>query len=201
MNEKSARVRTIEAILIDMKDTSDLMLDLAYSSIFYGSRDLARQVVHLEEEVGGEVNQIHHLILEAVREKELDVDHGQVLGRVANTAEDLANAALEIVDVILRDVELHPVLREAIRTSDSATTKVTLNQVSTFAGKTIGELELETETGMRVLSVKRRKRWNIGVGGRFRLQPDDLLIAVGPEEAIPEFMVLADPTGSQVSDA
>jgi uncharacterized protein with PhoU and TrkA domain len=201
MTDKSARVQSIEAILIDMKDTSDLMLDLAYSSIFYGSRDLARQVVHLEEEVGGEVNQIHHLILEAVREKELDVDHGQVLGRVANTAEDLANAALEIVDVILRDVELHPVLREAIRTSDSATTKVTLNQVSTFAGKTIGELELETETGMRVLSVKRRKRWNIGVGGRFRLQPDDLLIAVGPEEAIPEFMVLADPTGSQVSDA
>ncbi len=194
------RVQTIEEILLDMKDTSDLMLDLAYSSIFYGSRDLARQVVSLEEEVGEEFTQIHRLILEAVRANELSIDHGMVLGRIAGTAEDLANASMEIADVILRDVELHPVLKEAIRTSDSATTKVTLHPDSEYVGQTLGELELESETGMRVLSVKRGKRWNVGVGGRFRLQANDLLIAVGPEEAIEDFVALADPSGDSADD-
>ncbi len=195
------RLEQIEDILLDMKDTSELMLDLAYSSIFYGSRDLARQVVDLESEVGDEFNQIHRLILEAVHDDELDVDQGMVLGRVANTAEDLANAAQEIADVILRDVELHPVLKEAIRTSDSVTTKVTLHADSEFVDQFLGDLELETETGMRVLSVKRDKRWNVGVGGRFKLAAGDLMIAVGPEEAMPEFLHRADPSGAHEDDA
>lgn len=198
---KSERMREIEDILLDMKDTSDLMLDLAYSSIFYGSRDLARQVVDLEEEVGGEYTQIHRLVMEAVRDHEMSIDHAQVLARVARTAEDLANASMEIADVILRDVELHPVLKMAIRTSDSATTQVTLHADSPYAGHTLGEIELESDTGMRVLSVKRGRRWTTNVGSAFRLQAGDLLIAVGPEEAMDEFLMAADPTGAALEAA
>lgn len=199
--EKSERMRAIEDILLDMKDTSDLMLDLAYSSIFYGSRDLARQVVDLEAEVGGEYTQIHRLAMEAVREHELSIDHAQVLTRVARTAEDLANASMEIADVILRDVELHPVLKMAIRTSDSATTQVHLHPDSPYAGHKLGEIELESETGMRVLSVKRGRRWTTNVGSAFRLQAGDQLIAVGPAEAMEEFLMAADPSGASAAAA
>lgn len=192
-NEKAESVQRIEAILLDMKDTSDLMVDLAYSSVFYDSRGLAQEVLDLEGEVGEEFTEIHRLILEAVRERDLSIDHGQLLIRVAATAERLANAALEIADVILRDVELHPILKEMIRCSDSATTKVALSPESAYCGQSLGALELESETGMRVLSVKRLGRWHTGVGGRFKLQPEDLLIAVGPEEAIEEFLAAAHP--------
>ncbi len=192
-NEKAKSVQEIEDILLDMKDTSDLMVDLAYSSVFYDTRALAQHVVELEEEVGEEFTDIHGRILRAVKAGDLSVDHGQVLLRVAATAERMANAALEIADVILRDVELHPILREMIRCSDSATTKVELDPESIYVGKSLGALELESETGMRVLSVKRGSRWHVGVGGRFKLQAGDLLIAVGPEEAMDAFLDVADP--------
>lgn len=192
-NEKAASVQKIEAMLLDMKDSSDLMVDLAYSSVFYDTRALAQQVVDLEEEVGEEFTEIHGRILEAVRDGDLSIDHGQVLTRIAATTERMANAALEIADVILRDVELHPILKEMVRNSDSATTKVELDPNSAYVGQTLAALELESETGMRILSVKRAGRWHTGVGGRFKLQAGDLLIAVGPEEAMDGFLDEADP--------
>ncbi len=191
-NPKAPNVQAIEAMLLDMKDTSDLMVDLAYSSVFYDSRALARQVLELEEEVGEEFTEIHRRVMESVRDGDLSIDHGQVLTRIAGTAERLANAALEIADVILRDVELHPILKEMVRQSDSATTQVTLAETSSFCGKSLGALELESETGMRVLSVKRGGRWHTGVGGRFKLQAGDLLICVGPEESIDQFQLEAN---------
>ena len=101
-------------------------------------------------------------------------------------------------DVVLRDVELHPVLKAAIRESDSMITKVNLAPASTMVGRSLRDLELETETGMRVLAVKRRGRWNSGVEGDFVLQADDLLIASGPLEAEEEFLAVA--SGDQSID-
>ncbi|MEM4727380.1 MAG: PhoU domain-containing protein, partial [Candidatus Bathyarchaeia archaeon] len=37
--------------LVEMKDTSELMMDLAYSSLLLNSRELAEEVLQLEEKV------------------------------------------------------------------------------------------------------------------------------------------------------
>lgn len=194
---KAPRVQRVEEILLEMKDTSELMVDLAYSSVFYDSQGIAHEVLELEEEVGEHLTEIQRLSLEAVRDGELSIDHAMVLLRVAQGAEVIANSALEIADVILRDVELHPVLAETIRESDSSVTKVNVAETSAYQQRSLGDLELETETGMRVLAVKRRGRWHTGVEGDFVLHAADLLVAAGPEEAIEAFLNAADPEREQ----
>lgn len=185
---RSQRVRRVEEILLEMKDTSELMVDLAYSSVFYDSEGIAGEVMGLEESMGEQLTDLQRTCLEAVRQGELSIDHAIVLMRVGQTAEGIANSALEIADVVLRDVELHPILAEAIQESDSSVTKVTLHADSPYAGPTLRELELETETGMRILAVKRGHRWHTGVEGDFRLQGDDLLVAAGAYEAVEPFL-------------
>lgn len=184
----------VEELVLEMKDTSELMVDLAYSSVFYDSEGIAKEVLGLEEEVGNQLTQLQRLSLEAVRDGTLSIDHAMVLLRVAQAAEVIANSALEIADVVLRDVELHPVLSHAIKASDSIITKVKLTPDSELCGKSLRDLELETETGMRVLAVKRGGRWKTGVEGNFKPQPEDLLIATGPAEAEQEFLALAAPS-------
>lgn len=190
--------RQAQDVVLEMKDTSELMVDLAYSSVFYGSEGIAKEVHELEEDMGELLTELQRRVLEAVRNDELTNDHAMVLLRVAQSAEIIANSALEIADVVLRDVELHPVLKAAIRESDSMITKVNLAPASTMVGRSLRDLELETETGMRVLAVKRRGRWNSGVEGDFVLQADDLLIASGPLEAEEEFLAVA--SGDQSID-
>ncbi len=192
-SKAASRKERIEELLLEMKDTSELMVDLAYSAVFYHSQSIAKEVAELEEDVGEHLTQLQRLTLEAVEAGTLPVDTALVLIRVAQGAEVIANSALEIADVVLRDVELHPVLAEAIRTSDSTITKATIHAESEFAGKTLRQAEFETETGMRVLAVKRHARWQSGVEGDFRLEANDLLIATGPQEAEHEFLHRCDP--------
>jgi len=189
----AARVKEVEDILLEMKDTSEMMVDLAYSSVFYDSEGIAHEVQELEEEMGEQLTLLQRRSLEAVQAGELDIDHALILIRVAQAAEVIANSALEIADVVLRDVELHPILSQAIQDSDSSITKVRLQAQSPLCGQSLRELELETETGMRILCVKRQGRWNSRVDGAFVLEADDLLIATGPLEAEEEFLSQAAP--------
>lgn len=183
--------RSAQDVVLEMKDTSELMVDLAYSSVFYDSEGIAKEVLELEEDMGELLTELQRRVLEAVRTDELTNDHAMVLLRVAQSAEIIANSALEIADVVLRDVELHPVLRAAIHESDSMITKVTLDPASEMCGRGLRDMELETETGMRVLAVKRKGRWHTGVEGDFVLHEQDLIIATGPYEAEEEFLAVA----------
>ncbi len=185
--------RRVEELLVDMKDNSELMVDLAYSALLYDSQSIAAEVVSLEEEMSTHFDLVQRLSLEAVKDGSLSIDHAIVLLRVAQAAEVIANSALEIADVVLRDMELHPVIKESIRESDSTITKVNLHPESEFAGKTLGELELETEWGMRILAAKRAGRWHSGIDGEFVVEPGDILVAMGPLEAEEDFLVAADP--------
>ncbi len=184
---------TPEGLLLEMKDTSELMVDLAYSSVFYDSNKLAEAVAELESEMGDHLIKLQRMVLERVRSNDLDIDSAIIALRVAQAAEVIANSALEIADVVLRDVELHPVLAESIRDSDSSITKVVVHEQSPFVGPRLREVELETETGMRILAVRRGSRWHSKVRGSFRLKGGDLVIAMGPDEAVPEFLIRCDP--------
>ncbi|RLF49893.1 MAG: hypothetical protein DRN20_00810, partial [Thermoplasmata archaeon] len=49
--EVSYRPRNVREILREMKDISELMVDLAYSAIIFDSKDIAREVKKLEEKM------------------------------------------------------------------------------------------------------------------------------------------------------
>ena len=40
---------SVKDVLVEMKDTAELLIDLSYSAVLHGNRDLAREVLRLEE--------------------------------------------------------------------------------------------------------------------------------------------------------
>ncbi|MDR0768208.1 MAG: potassium channel protein, partial [Methanosarcinales archaeon] len=48
-NRYQYKPRNLKELLIEMKDTSELMVDLAYSAMIYDDEDIAEEVMHLEE--------------------------------------------------------------------------------------------------------------------------------------------------------
>jgi len=67
----------------------------------------------------------------------------------------------------------------AVRESDEVVTKFQIAAGTVADGKSLGELKLETETGMHIMAVKRNDRWIYSPGARTSLCAGDVLIARG----------------------
>jgi len=168
-------------IVVEMKNKSELSVGLAYSAVLFYNKDLADEVEILEEEMDQMKYELQHWVLESARHVE-DVDILRGLLHLANASEFVSDAAYEIADIVLRDIELHPIFMMAVRESDEVMTKINVDGCSPIVNMTLGELKLETETGMHVMAIKRGSRWIYRPGSRTKIKSDDILIARGSHE-------------------
>ncbi len=168
-------------IVVEMKNKSELSVGLAYSAVLFYNKDLANEVEILEEEMDQMKYELQHWVLESARHVE-DVDILRGLLHLANASEFVSDAAYEIADIVLRDIELHPIFMMAVRESDEVITRINVADCSPVVNMTLGELKLETETGMHVMAVKRGSRWIYRPGSRTKIKSDDILIARGSHD-------------------
>ena len=174
--------KTVEDIVLEIKDKSELMIDLAYSSLLYDNETIAREVYDLENLIDTLYQNLQKTTLEQVKNKKLSIDDALTVLHLAEAGEKIADAALEISDVELRDVELHPILKMSIRESDQVITKVQVVKQSVLCGKTLGDIKLASETGMMVIAMRHEKRWLYGPTKKTKIDPGDILFAKGPED-------------------
>jgi uncharacterized protein with PhoU and TrkA domain len=186
MNKKS-----VEDIVLEIKDKSELMVDLAYSSLLYDNKTIAKEVYDLEDFVDNLYTNLQRQTLENVENKKLSITDALTVLRLAEAGEQIADAAQEIADVELRDVELHPILKLSIRESDVVFTRVKVNNNSILSNKTLGELRLASETGMMVIAMRHGNKWLYGPTKNTRIDSGDILYAKGPEDAEKHLINLA----------
>jgi len=176
-------------MLVELKDTSELMMDLAYSSILLNSKELANEVQELEERMDNLHTEFELLVLSRCIKPE-ESKHFLGLIRLGVVTEKIADAASQIAEVVLRGLEPHPVLGLAIKEAEETVTHVQVTQKSSLAGKSLREAQVHEETGMWVLAIKREDKW-------LRPKPDmvieagDVLIASGYAGGEKELRTLA----------
>ena len=175
--------------LVLLKDTSELMIDLAYSSLLLNSQALAEEVEALENHMDDLHTDFELLVLSSGFTPEESKDFLGLI-RLGVVTEEIADAAMEIADVVLRGLEPHPILRLVIEEAEETVTRVTVSETSPLVGKKIREAQIQEETGMWVLVIRRNKWW-------LRPRPDtvikagDILIASGYAEGETDFEALA----------
>jgi uncharacterized protein with PhoU and TrkA domain len=178
-------------MLVELKDTSELMMDLAYSSILFNSKELAEEVQMLEERMDNLHTEFELLVLTRCIKPEESKDFLGLI-RLGVVTEKIADAAAQIAAVVLRGLEPHPVLSLAIREAAETVTHVQVSKKSTVVGKSLREAQIHEETGMWVLAVKRGDKW-------IRPKPDtvidagDMLIASGYTEGVEDLKRLVSP--------
>jgi len=182
---------SVEDMVLEVKDKSELMVDLAYSSLIYDNRTIANEVYDLEELIDELYQEIQKHTLEDVRKKDLEITDALSILRLAECGEKISDAALEIADVELRDVELHPILKLSIRESDQVFTRVEVKSQSVLSGKTLGKLNLGSETGMTIIAMRHKKRWLYGPNKKTMIDEGDILFAKGPEDGEAHLIDLA----------
>ena len=174
---------------LEMKDTSELMVDLAYSSLLYNNKEIASEVEHLNELVDEMSSQLQRMAISEVSEKSEDA--ALMVLKLCTFINSIADAAMSIIDVVLRDIEPHPVLKQSIKESDAGIYRIEIKKKSTLAGRKIGELRIATETGMWIFAIKRNIRWIYGPEESTKMEKGDILFVRGPEDGKKKLVAVA----------
>ena len=103
--------RTVKDLLVEIKDTTELMVDLAYSAILYDNEDIAEEVLELEGRVLDLLRQIRTVSVLAARRIE-EAEMVSSILQIANAGQKISNAAGDISTLVLRGFKLS---REIVR--------------------------------------------------------------------------------------
>lgn len=181
--EKISRVMDM---LVELKNISEFMIDLAYTALLYNNVELAEEVERLEEYV----DDLHtNYELNILSLAQFEEEAGKYLGalRVGLVAESLADAALSMVKPVLDGVEPHEVLRIAVNESEETILKLRVDDESSIKNKSLGELKLQETMGVRIVAVRRNGKWILNPSSDTRIQANDILFARGNWRDLEEF--------------
>src|ERR671915_610867 len=92
--------RTVKGLLAEIKDSSELMVDLAYAAVFFSDADLAKEVGRLEDRMFDHLRSLRRLAILAARSPE-DAEHMAGVLEIASAVEKIADAAEDISRVVV----------------------------------------------------------------------------------------------------
>jgi len=176
---------------VELKDTSELMMDLAYSALLLNSRELANEVEQLEEYMD-ELHTSFELLALSSDFKAEEASGFLGLIRLGVATEKIADAAAEMAGVVLRGVEPHPVLKLTIKEAEETVTQARVTQKSPLIDKTLKEARVHEQTGMWILAIKRTGK-TLRPKADSKIQLGDVLIASGYSEGAEDLRKLASP--------
>ncbi|MBA2345777.1 MAG: potassium channel protein [Rubrobacter sp.] len=203
------RPRNLKDMLAEAKDTSELMVDLAYAAIFYNSEDISYEVFRLEELLNSLVFDMRTLAILAARSP---ADSEQMAGilQVVQDIEKIGNAANDIAKIVVKRLGIPRELLHDIPEAEEIPSRVRIHAESALDGRSLGEVDLPVETGMRPIAVRSDEEWNFDPEPEEMLRAGDVLFLQGPPEGVAEVRELAgasplpshepDADGSQLSE-
>lgn len=171
---------SIKDILIEMKNMSELMVDLAYSAVLFNSKDAAEEVLKLENRINTMNYEIKTQSLLAARSLD-DAERLTALLEIAEAAESIANAAKDLADLVLKGFKPHPVFKMVMEESEKMIVSVVVDSNSDLCDKSLGDLLLVNRTGMRVIAVRRQDSWIYGPDKNTTILNGDVLLVKGTE--------------------
>jgi uncharacterized protein with PhoU and TrkA domain len=175
--------RNVKDLLVEAKDASELMVDLAYAAVFFEDEKLAREVERLEDRMIGHLRRLRMMAMLAARSPEDAEGMAGVLW-IAGAVEQIGDAASDIARVVAARLGIPDALRHDLRHADEMTARVKVREGAAVIGRSLRELSLPTETGMWVMAIRSGIDWRFDPGPEDVLSEADVLLVRGPEEGV-----------------
>ena len=184
------RPRNLKAMLSETKDTSELMVDLAYAALFFGDDDMADEVLDLETVLSDLVHEMRAVCVMAARSPR-DAEQMSSVLHLVSAIERMGNAAVDVAKIVTHKLGIPASLVADLAAAHEVSHRVRVREQSHLDGRSLEQLELPVETGLRVVAIRRNRAWIADPDDDEVLRAGDVLIARGRSEGIPELRELA----------
>jgi len=171
------RAVPVRETLIQMKDISELMLDLAYSAALFDNKELAEEVMELETKIDDLVYLLNMNLMLAARDRE-DAETMAGISKIGSLTNAISDAAADVAGIVLNDIGIHPVVREVFQRAEEHLARMVISENSILIGKTVEDLDLASEVGIDIIAIRRGKYWHINPDKEI-LMPGDSIVARG----------------------
>ena len=175
--------KNVKDLLVEAKDASELMVDLAYAAVFFNEEKLAREVERLEDRMTEHLRRLRTMAMLAARSPEDAEGMGGVLW-IAGAIEQIGDAASDIARVVEARLGIPDALRPDLRHADEITGRVKVRDTASLIGRTLRDLSLPTETGMWIMAIRSGIDWRFDPGPDDVLSEGDVLLVRGPEDGV-----------------
>ncbi len=177
-------------MLSEAKDTSELMVDLGYASLFFADTRMADEVTELEERLTELIHEMREVCVLAARSKR-DAEQMSSVLHVVSAIERMGNAAVDVSRIVTHRLGIPPALVADLAAAEEVSHRVRIRAGSALADRSLADVELPMEVGMRVVALRRGREWLFDPDGEDVLLPDDVVILRGAREGIAEVRELA----------
>ena len=171
---------SVKELLTEMKDISELVIDLAYSAVLFNNKEIAEEVKFLDVRMDKLNYDIRMMAMMAARTKD---DAEQLAGilQVAEAAESISNAAGDITS-LLPEGKTGLILPKILKQAEDQLFRIKVSKESKACDKKIGDMKIESETGTRIIAIRRGICWIYNPRADTKLQEEDWLITRGTNE-------------------
>jgi len=183
------RPRNLKAMLTEAKDTSDLMLDLAYAGLFYADKEVSQEVLELEEELTRLVHAMREVCLLASRSPSDAAGLASLL-QVIGAIETMGNQAVDIAKIVIESIGIPAEMRADLMHAEEITDRMTIREQSRLDGRSVEDAELAVH-GVRLLGIRKGSAWRFDPEDEEVLSAGDVLVVRGPDTGINEIRQLA----------
>lgn len=168
-------------------DISETMIELALAALFFNSYEVAEDVIEMEELMDGLNIAFEKDLLEFAHLVENPRDLTGIM-RIVFSCEQIADAAANIAENILKGFEPHYILQKAIEETQEIVVREKLSPESYFKGKTYEQLQdRRYKRGFHIIAMKREDKWIYSFKPDFVFQEGDLVIGLGPKETVEQW--------------
>jgi uncharacterized protein with PhoU and TrkA domain len=181
----------VRDLFLEMKNLSELMIDLAYSAALFNDRELAEDIMELENRVDTLDYLLEMTIMIAARDAH-DAEALAGVSAVASAADKISDAAADIAAIVTQNIGVHPIVSQVFEKVEERLMQARVSTDSSLVGKRVGELDLAARMGVDIIALRRDKDWIINPEKTEHIRSRDVLIVRGVHSGIREFKELAE---------
>jgi uncharacterized protein with PhoU and TrkA domain len=190
---------SVRELFLEIKNLSELMIDLAYSAALFNDKELAEDVLELENRVDTLTYFLEMEIMIAARDAK-DAEALVGVSTVASAADKISDAAADIAAIVTQNIGVHPIVSEVFEKVEERLMRAKASEEPILVGKQIGELDLAARMGVDIIAIRRNKDWIIDPKETEEIKFGDILIARGAPSGIKEFKELAEGKRQELKD-
>ena len=184
------RPNNLKSMIAEAKNLSELMVDLAYGSVYFGDIEMASEVSELEEQMSELVHDMRQICVLAVR-KPRDAEGMSSVLQVVSAIERIGNDAVDISRIVTHKLGIPAELVADMSEAAEVSHRVLVSDGSHMANRPVADFELPVATGMRIFAIRRGRQWVTNVDGDFIMLPGDVLFLRGSPAGIVRLRELA----------
>lgn len=204
VKKKKFRYRplSLKDIIREMKTTIDFMIDLAYSAIKFGSKELADEAYKLEQRIHELTYLLNFQIIQTQPGGLKNTKRLEPIVVMGYSIDKISDALSDIARVVYINNEIYHFTQFLWDTVPEPIVKITIKEGCEFIGEIRRDVHFRSKHGVDLIAIRREDKWLFNKAERIEL--NDILIIKGeinPIEKIKELCCDDDPISFQIEDS